>query len=88
MSETIELVEVLSSLIDIIGKILDLPRQSQAVDVIKAILYSGLTRIAVAMNDSEASSHPEKLMKRSKCQEILGVNRQREIMEFCQKNTL
>lgn len=66
--ETVELAEVLGALIDVAGSILQDKRQQQAVDVIKAVLHNGLSKLVRAVLDKDHSS-------RSVLESLLPVER-------------
>jgi hypothetical protein len=90
LRDTVELVEVLGALVDVAATILHDPRQQQALDVIRAVLYSGWTRVAKIVIEQDPSLEAEGPAHRDRplLGELLPVARQREIVDFCQKNSL
>jgi hypothetical protein len=91
---TVELTEILGVLVDFAAKVLQEQRQQQALDVIRAVLYNGWTKIAKAVLEQDSSGQPARLELRTgphpegALEELLPLSRQREIVDFCQRNSL
>lgn len=85
-----ELAEVLGALVDISAKVLHDPRQQQALDVVRSVLYSGWSKITRSVLDQDSSLRSGKISSRAQAllEELLPVSRQREVVDFCQRNSL
>ena len=90
LQDTVELTEVLGALVDITAKVLHDPRQQQALDVVRAVLYSGWTKIVRLVVEQDASLKEGQPNPRATplLNELLPLSRQRDVVDFCQRNTL
>lgn len=90
LEETVKMTGVLGLLADVAAKLLQEQRQQQAVDVIRAVLYNGWTKIAKIVMELNQVLPTDKLFSKTKTLlgEVLPSSRMRDIASFCQRSTL